>query len=106
MVGERMRNETLCRLLRLIHITFCQSGSADAEFSRHSDRHWLQVLVKDINLIITDGTADGYRCRRPRADIIIPHGERATAHRRFGGTVMIDYRAIAGLQNTIDQVPA
>src|SRR6266446_3257401 len=100
-----MGNEPLCGLLRLIHITPCQSGSADAEFSRYSDRHGLQVLVEDIDLIIGDGTADGYRCRRPRADIIVSHGERTTAYCRFGGAIMIDYRAIAGLQNTIDQVP-
>ena len=58
-----MRNETLCGLLHLIHITPCQSRSADAEFSRYSDRHWLQMLVEDIYLIVGDRLADRNRRR-------------------------------------------
>src|SRR3989442_5043458 len=93
-------------VLRWLILVMTCAIAADAEFSGYSDRHRLQVLIKNVDLIVGDWTADRNRCRRPRTDIIVSHGERTTAYCRFSGTIMIDHRAIAGVQNTICQVPA
>src|SRR5215217_4625178 len=48
--AERVRNETLRCLLRLVVITTCQTGSADVQLAGHTSRHQLLRRIQHVHL--------------------------------------------------------
>ena len=61
--GKRIRNETLCRKLRLADISFADSDSADEQFARHADRDRLHVRIEHVRFHVTDGFTHGHDLR-------------------------------------------
>ena len=57
-VGERVLDEPLRCQLRPIEIAASHSSPANHQFSRHSHRHWLEVLVANVDLCVRDRAAD------------------------------------------------
>ena len=58
---ERIRNELVCRQLRLMQVAPCYTGATDAQLTAYSKRHRLGILIEEVRLHVRKWTSD---CRR------------------------------------------
>ena len=87
-VGERVLDEPLRRQLRSIEIAAYNSRPANHEFTRYSHRHWLEVLVDNVQLRVCNWSAD-------RDAVLLPVELIARGpNRGLGRTVHIDDAAL------------
>ena len=87
-VGEWVLDEPLRRQGRPIEVAAHNSRSANHEFARYPYRHWLEVLVENVQLRVCNWSADRDAVLRPVESIA------RGPNRGLGRTVHIDDAAL------------
>ncbi len=92
--AERVGDESFRRLCWIVQVSARQSRAGQIQFSGHTGRHRLQLLVQNVSARVGDGPANRHRCGLFIVLIVIDSA-RQHSNRCFGWSVVIDHFASA-----------
>src|SRR5438046_2550898 len=86
LIAERIRNKTFGGKIRPVAISSCQTHAPDVEFAGLARRHLPEKVIQNIDLQVSDRSANGRQTIRCSTRWYCP---RCSYNRTFGGTIVV-----------------